>query len=233
MVTAPPDFIGIGAQRSGTSWWFSLLHRHPQIHAASGYKELHFISRFATRDPSPKDAANYAAWFPRPPGAIAGEWTPYYMVHYWLGPVLARLAPAAKVMVMLRDPVDRYASGMTKRQQRYDLEPAHETRHFLRGFYGEHLARLAPHVAEGSLLVLQYERCVREPQQQLARTFAFLGVEPCDVPDTASRATAPADHPYELWPERTALLVDAYRRDVDQLAARHPEIDVSLWKNFA
>jgi hypothetical protein len=28
------------------------------------------------------------------------------------------------------------------------------------------------------------------------------------------------------------LVIDAYRPDVEQLVARHPEIDLSLWKNF-
>jgi hypothetical protein len=233
MVTAPPDFIGIGAQRSGTSWWFSLLSDHPEIEGPSGHKELHFLSRFGSREPSTEDVADYAGWFPRPPGAIAGEWTPYYMVHCWLGALLARMAPAAKVVVMLRDPVERYASGITHRRQRQDFVPENETTHFLRGFYGEHLARLEPYVDDDALLVLQYEQCVREPHQQLARTFEFLGVEPMAVPDIEQFRGTRSEHGYELWPERRSLLVDAYRDDVERLVARRPEIDVALWKSFA
>ena len=232
MVTAPPDFIGVGAQRSGTSWWFSLLTQHPSIARASLHKELHFLSRFGSHEPSPADAADYASWFPRPPGAIAGEWTPYYMTDCWFGALLERMAPAAKLMVILRDPVDRYESGIAHRQHRQVVGPENETRHFLRGFYADHLARLDPFVDDDALLILQYERCVREPQQQLARTFAFLGVEPIEVPDVDEFRGTRSEHAYVLWPERRASLVDAYRADVERLVARYPEIDMSLWKNF-
>jgi hypothetical protein len=32
MRTGAPDFVGIGAAKSGTTWWFSLLMPHPEIH---------------------------------------------------------------------------------------------------------------------------------------------------------------------------------------------------------
>ena len=39
-----PDFIGIGAMRSGTSWLRRNLNRHPDIWMAEP-KELHFFDR--------------------------------------------------------------------------------------------------------------------------------------------------------------------------------------------
>ena len=45
--TGPPDFIGVGTQRSGTTWWFQTLLGHPQIRPPRGRrKELHFFDRF-------------------------------------------------------------------------------------------------------------------------------------------------------------------------------------------
>jgi len=232
MVTAPPDFVGVGAPYSGASWWFSLLQRHPDIHDASGHQELHFLSTFLAGEPSAADVATYAAWFPRPPGGIAGEWTPDYMVRSWLGPTLGRMAPAAKVVVMLRDPVDRYWSAVSESPRPQGVHHATESVNLFEGLYGEHLARLEPHLDDGALLVLQHEQCVRDPQSELARTFRFLGVEPISVPDVAMPDVAHHRHGFELSPERRALLVAAYGPDVERLAARHPEIDLSLWENF-
>jgi hypothetical protein len=236
MVAAAPDFVGIGAPRSGTSWWFSLLQRHPDIYDGSGYKELHYLSTFLTGEPSPEDVATYAAWFPRPPGAIAGEWTPSYMAHCWLGPMLGRMAPAAKVVVMLRDPVDRYCSGIRRQLPPQGVHHAVEAANLFHGLYAEHLGRLDPHVADDALLVLQYEQCVRDPQAELARTFRFLGVEPFAVADAAvgdfGTAASRNKESFELSDERRAILVATYRPDVEQLVARHPELDVALWENF-
>jgi hypothetical protein len=152
------------------------------------------------------------------------------MLHFWAGAVLERLAPDAKVLVILRDPVERYCSGIGKDRGPAGVNHASEVAQFFRGFYGEQLARLAPYV-EDRLLVLQYERCVRERQSQLERTFRFLGVEPVEVAnidDVVGTST-----PRSISAERRALLVEAYRPDVAMLAARYPEVDVSLWKNFA
>src|SRR5271167_1629970 len=44
MRTGPPDFVGIGAAKSGTTWWFSLLVRHPEIHVEYD-KELNYFDR--------------------------------------------------------------------------------------------------------------------------------------------------------------------------------------------
>ena len=49
--TGPPDFVGVGTQRSGTTWWFETLLDHPQIRGPrTGRKEQHFFDQFATRE---------------------------------------------------------------------------------------------------------------------------------------------------------------------------------------
>lgn len=79
--TAPPDFVGIGAQQCGTTWWFSgALLAHPLVAVPPGRrKELHFFDRYWTEDVEGDFATRYARFFPRPEGSISGEWTPSYM----------------------------------------------------------------------------------------------------------------------------------------------------------
>ena len=55
----------------------------------------------------------YHQQFPRPVDRIAGEWTPRYMYDFWTPPLLARAAPEAKMLVLLRDPIERFRSGFS------------------------------------------------------------------------------------------------------------------------
>ena len=81
-----PDFIGIGAMRSGTSWLRRNLNRHPQIWMAEP-KELHFFDRhFDERKrawlPAEHEAkVRYGESFcGAPVGRTVGEFTPAYAV---------------------------------------------------------------------------------------------------------------------------------------------------------
>lgn len=44
----PPDFVGVGCQRAGTTWWFRMLSEHPRVEPPlpPGKKELHYLERF-------------------------------------------------------------------------------------------------------------------------------------------------------------------------------------------
>ena len=96
----PPDFIGVGAQKCGTSWWYSLVAEHPMVHDPAGFnKEARFFCQ-----PGPFDLAAYHALFARPSGRIAGEWTPDY-----LGAVLDRWSCCRSTA--REDPVSRARSG--------------------------------------------------------------------------------------------------------------------------
>ena len=109
--TGPPDFVGIGAQRSGTSWWYRGIEAHPNVVRIKGQrKELHYFNRFWDGDVPPDFADRYASLFPRPEGKLSGEWTPRYMHDYWSLPLLREAAPDARILVILRDPVERALS---------------------------------------------------------------------------------------------------------------------------
>ena len=113
LVPGPPDFIGVGTQRSGTTWWQRLLRDHPAIRLPRNKKkEQHFFDKFGRRPMKPEDIARYHDLFPRAPGELSGEWTPRYMRDIWGPRVLSQAAPDAKLLVMFRDPVERYRSGV-------------------------------------------------------------------------------------------------------------------------
>jgi len=235
--TGPPDFIGVGTQRSGTTWWFETLLAHPQIRAPRGGKELHYFDRYGGRELTDPGIAAYHELFPRGPGQIAGEWTPRYMHDFWTPPLLARAAPAAKLLVMFRDPVERFRSGALHQMS---LTPKARIAGITsdaieRGRYAAQLRRLLAYHDESKLLILQYEKCVAEPADQYRRTLAFLGVDTEHRHDgfEQRRGTTQAANKQPLWDDMLDGLRAAYEPEVLELAAMAPDIDVSLWSNFA
>ena len=231
----PPDFVGIGAQKAGTTWWFSLVAAHPGVsHRAEIHKERHYFARYATDAFGPDEARRYQQWFPRVPGTITGEWTPDYMYQPWVPPLLDMAAPEARLLVLFRDPVERFISGV----EHSDMVPGSHRGTVLaealwRGFYAASLRRWSSAFEEGRVLVLQYEECVADPEGQLARTYRFLGLEdgyrpvalhPQQSPPRQGRAT--------LDEGARRRLVDIYAADVVELVDLVPDIDLGLWPNF-
>jgi hypothetical protein len=236
--TGPPDFIGVGTQRSGTTWWFSTLLQHPAIRPPrTRRKELHFFNRFCWREMEEADIARYHKRFPRRPGQLTGEWTPRYMHNFWTPRLIRRAAPDAKLLVMFRDPIERFRSGVPKE---LTVDPGRRFEEIVadaieRGRYAAQLERLRAGHPTAQILILQYEKCVADPVGEYQRTLRFLGAdpdhEPTDVERPRGRSQAPSKKP--LWPDLVAGLKATMEPEVRRLVAIAPEIDVSLWPNFA
>ncbi len=231
--TGPPDFVGIGVQKAGTTWWYDLLARHPGVSARSDlHKERHYFDRFGAAAFGPEAAADYAGWFPRPVGRITGEWTPDYFAYPWVPTLLRRAAPEARLLLLLRDPVERMASGLRHEARAGGAMGGGVLADATgRGFYHRALAWWLEHFDRSRILVLQYERCVLEPAGQLARTLRFLGLPDGGAADLAGgpgRVPGPAP----LDPELRRRLVGLYEGEVAALAAVLDDLDLSLWPNF-
>ena len=235
-VAGAPDFVGIGVQKAGTTWWYELLAAHPGVSSRPEiHKERHFLSRFGTVGFGPDDIRDYHGWFPRLPGTLAGEWTPDYLYFPWVAPLLAQAAPEARLLLMLRDPVERFRSGLAHQlRHRAPSTAATVTEAVNRGFYARSLTPWCEHFEADQVLVLQYERCTEDPVGELARSYRFLGLDDGFRPADLHRPVgATAEGKVNLDDEARTRLIEAYAPDVEELARRLPEIDVSLWPNFA
>jgi Sulfotransferase domain len=234
----PPDFIGVGVQRCGTTRWFDLIASHPKVAAPKSGKELHYFDRFYIGGSTAAEMARYHSYFPRPERCKAGEWTPLYMSAPWIPDLLAAAAPEARLLVLLRDPLERYLSGLQHdtdlaRKRGARLSRYAPLEQFVRGLYHVQLVRLLHHFERSQVLVLQYERCIREPLSELRRTFAFLGLEDLELrPNLEAHPKHQIEKP-ELDGGARQAYVRAYRDDVLNLTDAFPEIDVRLWPNFA
>jgi hypothetical protein len=108
-----PSWIGIGAQRCGTTWFTDLLVQHPQMDVARGKKEHHWLYRYGlTQQWDDEARADYRSTFASDSLKI-GEFTPYYMRAGWMCELTADALPEdAPILVLVRDPIDRFASAL-------------------------------------------------------------------------------------------------------------------------
>lgn len=231
--TAAPDFIGLGAQRSGTTWLYSLIAAHPDVQGEAT-KELHYFHRYWNRAFTPADAETYARHFPRPPGRIAGEWSPGYLSHFWVAPLLDRAAPDAKLLISLRDPVERYRSGVVLQSETRRPGAGAASTAFRLGCYGMQMQHLFSFVNRKRVCVVQFEQCTGDTGARLGALYSFLGLDPeyrpAAIGERVNEATGKKD---ELDPTVRAALINAYEPDVKRLLELDLGIDVARWPNFA
>jgi hypothetical protein len=110
-----PDFIIIGAQKAGTSSLYRYLADHPLIEPAVA-KEVHYFDWHFHRGASwyrahfPTVAARWRSRMQGRP-LLTGEASPYYLFHPHAPQRVKALVPGAKLIVLLRDPVERTISA--------------------------------------------------------------------------------------------------------------------------
>lgn len=241
--TAPPDFVGLGVPRSGTSWWYrDALQSHPKVAAAPGRnKEVHFFDSYAAKDPEGDLSERYARFFPRPPGSIAGEWTPDYLYAPWNLSLLGEAAPQARFLIMLRDPVERFRSEISPALRGLAqsglnaLTMLSVGSSIFHSMYHVHVERAFRVFGRDRVLILQYERCLKSPLFEMQRTQRFLGLEPVaavppsiDVRERSQLRYFPAER-FEVPAWLSADLADLLTADVRKLASLCPELDIGLW----
>jgi hypothetical protein len=244
-----PRWLGIGAQRSGTTWLTRLLLQHPQVSLSERRrKELHYFDPFLTRPFTDDDAREYRELFR---GAYSGEFTPGYLRWLWVPELVRRACGQDLVLiVLLRDPIERFSSLL--RYAAYRRFRATGRRRPPRGRYaanlgtmgtwgGMYAAQLRAWTARfprDRFVVDQYERVQLDPQAAVERVWSRIGltdtVALTDVGERRQASVPPGAKLPEirLPPELEATLRDAYEADVRELASEWP-IDLALWPNFA
>jgi hypothetical protein len=133
-ITAPvrllPDFLIIGTQRGGTTSLYHYLQAHPCLQATTT-KEVHFFDRKYH-----KGLLWYRGHFPtvweksraqqvQKQAFVTGEASPSYLFHPHVYKRVAQTLPHVKLIVLLRNPVDRAYS-----QYYHSIELGHESRSF-------------------------------------------------------------------------------------------------------
>jgi len=192
-----PNFFLVGTTKGGTSSLDLWLRGHPDV-ATPKRKEMHF---FCTC-PSPKlhiakSLEEYLTFFPA--GKAVGESSPCY---FYYADIPARLAqfPEVRIIVSLRDPVERFWSHylMKENYSPTGLTATHVLDRNLEdgrtnaledllglGLYAEQLERYLDVFGE-SVLVLFLEETAADPGLAMTHVQDFLGLQAIDL-DTSKR----------------------------------------------
>lgn len=238
MASAPrANFLICGVQKGGTTALFDYLGDYPDI-ALSDVKEVHFFDD-ESRDWAAPDYADYERHFPAADGRPCGEATPIYC--YW-PQSLERVAvynPAMRLILMLRDPVQRAWShwrmetrrGAERepfgwcirqgRQRLFSSVPWGHHREFSyveRGFYGEQVERLFALFPRSQVLLLTAEALRGDPGVALGEVRAFLGLPPAPAP-AARLVHVGEETSGELLASDAAYLREVYAADQARLRA--------------
>jgi hypothetical protein len=100
-----PDFLIIGAQKSGTTWLHRNLWTHPQVWMPK--REVHYFDR-KIRDAGSFDDEWYASLFEPGEGKTIGEYTPSYsVIERDMVAHVHELMPEAKIIFLMRNPIER------------------------------------------------------------------------------------------------------------------------------
>jgi len=211
-----PNFLIIGAAKAGTNALYHYLRQHPQVYM-SPWKEPKFFAfeseadlgfRAANGRDAPVNAsvildqAEYEELFDDAGDdeLARGEASTHYLYVERSPARIKALIPDAKLIAVLRNPVDRAFSSY-QHLVRDDLEPldfgaaldaepqriaehyAYLYRYTDMGFYSEQLDRYEKTFPENQLCVLLYDDLRSDPEGTCRRIFSFLGVDEDFVPD--------------------------------------------------
>jgi hypothetical protein len=211
---ALPDFFVIGAPKAGTTALHAALARHPQLFMSQVKEPKFFLCGELPppRENGPGDAHSAQEWVWRrdryealfdgaPPGSLRGESTPFYLSDMAAQRRLREAVPEARLVAVLRDPVDRaysnwahlWADGLEPEadfltacaleDERAAAGWARFWRYRALGRYGEQLEHLYSLFPREQVHLLRYRELVDTPTAAVDSICAFLGVEQGVVPE--------------------------------------------------
>jgi hypothetical protein len=186
---AGPTFLGIGAQKAGTTWLYGMLRRHPDI-GMPEQKELHFWDR---HEPEPAAVDRYRDSFAGLRGRARGEITPSYAIL----PIeriaaVHRHLPELRFLFVMRNPIERAWSQarmeLARALHRGEAIPERAWSQWLmaqlgsagslqRGDYAACLRNWFKHYPRDRFLVTVHEENHWSPREFLADCARHLGVD--------------------------------------------------------
>lgn len=194
-----PDFLIVGAQKAGTTALFTYINAHPKVVNHTG--EIHFFD--LNFDQGTKWYKNQ---FPERPKSdyLIGDKSPYYLFHPSVPERVFSLYPNIKIIILLRNPIDRaysqywmnirYETETLSFEEAINAEPkrlAGETEKLLlnpgycsdqhkrfsylsRGIYVDQIKRWMSFFPSEKILILLSDDLKNNPTHVMNKVFSFL-----------------------------------------------------------
>ena len=222
-----PNFMIIGAQKSGTTWLRENLNCHPEIFLPN--TEPHYFDLFYHQK-----LDSYLNLYSQGSGAVKGDSTPKYSIL----PkrrirTIRQFMPTVKIILILRNPIDRAWSNAKMRffqqlgQDPSEISDGEFYRHFdsqgsiARGSYSQILDNWESLFPKQQILVLFYDDVSKRPKELLQSVFQFLSVSA--VVDWSSFPYERKTRPGKVLPlpePYRQFLTSKYADEINRLAVR-------------
>ena len=195
-----PDFLIIGAQKAGTTALFSHIIRHPQI-VEPAFKEAHFFDKKENYIKGYKSYYdNFRLSFQVGKDQLIFEATPDYLFFPECAELIHKFNPDLKLIVVLRDPIQRAFSAWNMFHHRFKNDSRHkwmyDPRSFeeainqelvgrnsdliyyylKRGEYADQIIRFKEFFSDDRLLILESDHLENQTKLTLEKVSSFLGI---------------------------------------------------------
>lgn len=211
-----PDFLLIGAQKCGTTSLYEYLVSHPCVYRASikevGYYDRYYQKGFKWyRNQFPTSLRKYHDRVLKGQKAITGEASTGYILYPHALRRIAATLPAAKLILVLRNPVDRayshyqhslrigrenlsFEDAVEKEEERigavyrrvledenYYGEDLDYYAYLTTGMYASQVLVLKSLFPDERILILKSEDLLASPQTAVNHVLSFLGLPPMEL----------------------------------------------------
>ena len=210
-----PNFFMVGAPRCATTTMYTYLKQHPDIYLSLLKEPIYFGSDLTRQPLAVTDEASYLSLFADAGDArVVGEGSVFYLMSTRAAEELAQFSPSARILIMLRDPVDMmhslhalYLRTGNEELDDFDAALAAEADraegrrlpprcYFPEGLqytqqarYAEPVARFLRVFGQDRVHVIAFDDLVRDTAGEYQRLLAFLGVPDHPVELDVDRAT--------------------------------------------
>lgn len=221
-----------GTEKSGTTSVYLYLNAHPQV-AGSARKETDYF-----RGSLPHSLEGYDALFPGArPDQMRMEASPGYLAESAIAaPAIAALVPDARVLFILRDPIDRLLSGFVFHKSRFQIPEAMSFDDYIAlcmryeqggiglaeaglkewhlrvpnaGRYAQHLRDYFRHFPHEQIKVMTLEALQRDPRTFMGEICAWAGLNADFYRDFDFIRANVTFSPRRAWLQRLGLRVNS------------------------
>lgn len=208
------DFIGVGAQKSGTSWLYTNLEKHPQVCVPK--KEIHFFSR-------DRNWRNGYEWYEDQfnicnSNTVKGEFSTSYLYDEATAKKIYDRFPNVKIIMILRDPVKRAYSnyqndikaGRISYNIDFDKALKEHDEYLEQGYYYKQISEYFKYFQKEQILILLYEDILKCPTELLSKVYSFLSVDDSFVPEGLEKKVNESRIPQNIFLEKLITKIAEY-----------------------
>jgi hypothetical protein len=177
-----PDFIIIGAPKAGTTWLARCLRQHPGVFLPQN--EI----QYWTNAGDAVSTAYESHFAGAAPGQVIGERSNSYLIRPEVAAKISRHLPAAKLLTLLRNPIDRAYSGYCMRlrngqvtsdiDQFLDPEQSRCPEILENSLYGKHIKTYLALFPRDQMHFVIFDDIETRPAEALTELSGFLGINP-------------------------------------------------------